>query len=185
MKFFRNLWIAERFHERKLVIVHVDCAVGTPVRGIKESFSFFVGSDGQPGVGGARNGLVRDDRGMTYGGAGARASKHAVDNGIPGANRAVLRGKNEHCPARLAVFRYGEVSCGWTDVSHYAGRSACDSCRAVFRRRNSHNQGLLYTGTVVESRAIVAEPERARGQRRKAPGVDQARVGRRRNPWLI
>ena len=38
----------------------------------------------------------------------------------------------------------------------------------------------------LEKAKIVAEPERAHGQRRKAPGVDQVlRVSRRRNPWLI
>jgi hypothetical protein len=65
VKFFGNLWIAERFHERKRAIEHVDCAIGTPVRGIKESLPFFFGSDGQPSVRGTRNDLVRNDRGTT------------------------------------------------------------------------------------------------------------------------
>ena len=179
----RNLWIAERFHERKRASVYVNCAIGTSVRGIKESLPFFVGSNGQPRVRGTRNDLIGNDRSLTL------PLDDGVGDGSPGANRAVQRGKNEQSRARPGVCRYDEVSFVWTDVSHYAGRSALGSWRALCRRPNRHKQGNLYTAAGIqggEPRAVVAEPERAHGQRRKTPGVDQVlRVSRRRNPWLI
>ena len=107
---------------------------------------------------------------------GSQNGLGGIDLRIPAPDRAVLRCKDEDRAGGVSIQGDVELAGSVSDHPRW-GTGSCTSAR----RWDRHDQALFPSHAVIESGfpgAVVGNPERARRQRRDAPGVDLHRICR-------